>query len=270
MTATAANLPADRFGAPPMWMTFLESRAALEYATWQLYTPLLERLPKGDGHPVLVLPGFTAADRSTTRLRLLLRKLGYRTYGWRLGANIGPTPHIVEGLERRVDKILRDNDGRRISLVGWSLGGIFARELARLAPHTIRQVITLGSPFQIETPTESNASPMYRSLSHLHAPHLEMRVPAYVREELPVPATSVYTRADGVVRWHHCLNHDTPFTENVEVFGSHCGLGFNMAALLVVADRLALPEDTWRPFRVRRPLRVFFPNAPVFRLPEAL
>ena len=96
-----------------------------------------------------------------------------------------------------------------------------------------------------------------------------MRVPAYVREPLQVPATSVYTRADGVVRWHHCLNHGDPFTENVEVYGSHCGLGFNLAALIVVADRLAQPDGQWKPFRVRRSLRTFFPTAPIFRVPEA-
>ena len=109
----------------------------------------------------------------------------------------------------------------------------------------------MGSPFQIETPADSNASLPYRALRHLHAPHLEMRVPAYVRDDLPVPTTSIYTRADGVVRWADCLNHDTETSENVEVYGSHCGLGFNLAALIVVADRLArytLKEDLkWAP-----------------------
>lgn len=242
-----------------------EWTAVGEYGTFQVGAPLIRRhLPRGD-RPVFVLPGFLAGDGSTAPLRKNLQELGHTVYGWELGRNLGPTPEILDGIVERLDE-LHQRHGR-IDVVGWSLGGIFARELARLAPHTIRQVITLGSPFQIETPTESNASPIYRSLSHLHAPHLEMRVPAYVREELPVPATSVYTRADGVVRWHHCLNHDTPFTENVEVYGSHCGLGFNLAALLVVADRLAQPDETWTPFRVRRQLRIFFPSAPVFRVP---
>ena len=243
-----------------------EMIAVGEYGSFRVSAPLLRRcLPHGD-RPVFVLPGFLAGDGSTAPLRRNLEELGHTVYGWELGRNLGPTPAILDGMVERLDELNRRHG--RIDIVGWSLGGIFARELARLAPQTIRQVITLGSPFQIETPTDSNASPVYRSLSHLHAPHLEMRVPAYVREELPVPATSIYTRADGVVRWHHCLNHDTPFTENVE--GSHCGLGFNLAALLVVADRLAQPEDQWTPFRVRRKLRAFFPNAPVFRVPTGI
>ena len=245
-----------------------EMIAVGEYGSFRVSAPLLRRcLPHGD-RPVFVLPGFLAGDGSTAPLRRNLEELGHTVYGWELGRNLGPTPAILDGMVERLDELNRRHG--RIDIVGWSLGGIFARELARLAPQTIRQVITLGSPFQIETPTDSNASPVYRSLSHLHAPHLEMRVPAYVREELPVPATSIYTRADGVVRWHHCLNHDTPFTENDEVYCSHCGLGFNLAALLVVADRLAQPEDQWTPFRVRRKLRAFFPNAPVFRVPTGI
>jgi hypothetical protein len=125
----------------------------------------------------------------------------------------------------------------------------------------------MGSPFQIETPADSNASLPYRALRHLHAPHLEMRVPAYVRDDLPVPTTSIYTRADGVVRWADCLNHDTETSENVEVYGSHCGLGFNLAALIVVADRLAQPLDRWQPVQVHRLLQGLFPAAPTFRVP---
>ena len=253
---------------PSVFRLASECAAIGEYGTFQAGAPLIRRyLPRGE-RPVFVLPGFLAGDGSTAPLRKNLQELGHTVYGWDLGRNLGPTPEILDGIVERLDELHQEHG--RIDLVGWSLGGIFARELARLAPSTIRQVITLGSPFQIETPTESNASPIYRSLSHLHAPHLEMRVPAYVREELPVPATSVYSRSDGVVRWHHCLNHDTPFTENVEVYGSHCGLGFNLAALLVVADRLAQPDGEWTPFRVRRPLRVFFPSAPVFRVPAEL
>lgn len=244
-----------------------EIRAVGEFGSFALAAPLLRRcLPEGN-RPVFVMPGFLADDNSTVPLRRTLDSLGHITYGWDLGRNLGPTPEILDGIVERLDELHQKHGP--IDIVGWSLGGIFARELARIAPHTIRQVITLGSPFQIETPTDSNASAMYRALSHLHAPELEMRVPAYVREPLQVPATSIYTRSDGVVRWHHCLNHDEDHTENVEVYGSHCGLGFNLAALIVVADRLAQPVGTWRPFRVRRSLRGLFPTAPTYRVPAA-
>lgn len=244
-----------------------EVRAVGEFGTYALGAPLLRRwLPEGD-RPVFVMPGFLAGDSSTVPLRRTLDQLGHSTYGWELGRNLGPTPEILDGIVERLDH-LNQRHGE-IDLVGWSLGGIFARELARIAPHAVRQVITLGSPFQIDTPTDSNAAAMYRALSHLHAPELEMRVPAYVREPLEVPATSIYTRTDGIVRWHHCLNHDEPTTENVEVFGSHCGLGYNLAALIVVADRLAQPVGSWRPFRVKRALRGWFPTAPTYRIPAA-
>jgi len=242
-----------------------EVRAVGEFGAFTVGAPLLRRwLPEGD-RPVFVMPGFLAGDQSTVPLRRTLGRLGHTTYGWDLGRNLGPTPEILDGIVERLDQ-LHQRHGE-VDIVGWSLGGIFGRELARIAPHAVRQVITLGSPFQIAAPADSNASTMYRSLSHLHAPELEMRVPAYVREPLQVPATSIYTRTDGVVHWHHCLNHDEPHTENVEVYGSHCGLGFNLSALIVVADRLAQPDGTWKPFRVRRSLRGLFPTAPPYRIP---
>lgn len=242
-----------------------EVAAVGELGAFTMSAPLVKRwLPRGD-RPVFVMPGFLAGDGSTRPLRRTLDRLGHTTYGWDLGRNLGPTPEILDGIVERIDELHQKHGP--IDVVGWSLGGIFARELARVAPHTIRQVITMGSPFQIETPADSNASLPYRALRHLHAPHLEMRVPAYVRDDLPVPTTSIYTRADGVVRWADCLNHDTEASENVEVYGSHCGLGFNLAALIVVADRLAQPLDRWQPFQVHRSLRGLFPAAPTFRVP---
>ncbi len=243
MTATT------RFDAPPLWMTFLESRAVAEYAGWRMSMPLLQRLPKGDGHPVLVLPGFTAADRSTVRLRILLRRLGYRTYGWRLGANIGPTPQIIDGLNERIDKIRADNDDQRISIVGWSLGGVFARLLARENPEYFRQVITLGSPFRMTPGDRSAVSALWESVSHLHDPSFLEPMLDPDRPPLMVPATSVYTRTDGIVSWRYCLEKKGPLAENVEVFGSHSGLGFNTAVGYVIADRLAQAEGEWKKFR---------------------
>ena len=243
MTATT------RFDAPPLWMTFLESRAVAEYAGWRLSMPLLQRLPKGDGHPVLVLPGFTAADRSTVRLRILLRRLGYRTYGWRLGANIGPTPHIIDGLNDRIDKIRQDNDDQRISIVGWSLGGVFARLLARENPQHFRQVITLGSPFRMKPGDRSAVSALWESVSHLHDPSFLEPMLDPARPPLMVPATSIYTRTDGIVHWRSCLEERGPISENIEVYGSHSGLGFNPAAAIAVADRLAQQTGQWKHFR---------------------
>lgn len=234
--------------APPLWKTALEARAPIEYAGWNMSQPLLERLRKGDGHPVLVMPGFTAADRSTAKLRALLRELDYRTYGWGLGANIGPTPRIVEGIRRRVGNIL-EREQRPISIVGWSLGGIFGRVMARERPDDVRQVITLGSPFRMSPEDRSAASGVWDSLRELHDPVVVDLLADKQRSRLPVPTTAVYTRTDGIVHWKACIEEKSATTESVEVYGSHCGLGFNPAAALVIADRLAQPEGTWRRFR---------------------
>lgn len=231
-----------------MIYTALEARAALEYPLFAVLQPMLENLPHGDGHPVLVLPGFTAADRSTVPMRGWLRRLGYRTYGWKLGANLGPTPRIVQGLEQRFQSIV-DREQRRVSIVGWSLGGIFGRELARNHPDEVRQVVTLGSPIRMLPTDRSAAKPMWDSLQDLHDQEAIALMSDPNRPALPVPTTSVYTRSDGIVHWKMCLEARTDTSENVEVFGSHCGLGFNPQVAMVVSDRLAQAEGHWTHFR---------------------
>lgn len=235
--------------APPRLYTALEARVAFEYPLWLMSRPLLEFLPRGDGHSVLVLPGFTASDRSTVQLRDLLDSIGYRSYGWALGANLGPTRHIVAGLNERLETILAEGGRQPISIVGWSLGGIFGRELARSNPERVRQVITLGSPIRMVPGDQSAASGVWESLQDLHDPEAIKLMSDPERLPLPVPTTSIYTRTDGIVHWRTCLESKGPISENVEVFGSHCGLGFNPAAVMVVADRLAQKAGKWRRYR---------------------
>ena len=208
---------------------------------------MLERLPKGDGHPVLVLPGFTAADGSTLQLRALLRRLGYRTYGWKLGNNLGPTPQIVRGLEQRINEI-SEKEGQPVSIIGWSLGGIYARDLARRFPDLVRQVITLGSPIRMNPGDPSAARRLWETLEPLHDRDAQVFV-SDDDDPLPVPSTAVYSRSDGVVHWRLCLEVKGPLSESVEVFGSHCGLGFNPSVAIVVADRLSRDVSEWKRFR---------------------
>jgi hypothetical protein len=230
-----------------------------ERVAMPLAGPFLRRLPKGDGHQVLVLPGFTAGDRSTRELRRTLDDLGYDSRGWHLGANFGPTPGIVAGLANLAESIQRS--GERISIVGWSLGGIFGRELARRIPDSVRQVITLGSPIHMTPDDPSATSELWESVRHRH--QVPRYRPALERERppLPVPTTSVYTRRDGIVHWSTCVIESGPRAENVEVHGSHCGLGFNPAVIMVVADRLAQPDGEWSPFRAPLYARPWFPPA---------
>ncbi len=252
----------DRAGgvaAPSNWLTALEARALFELGAMAAASPLLRLIGRGDEHPVLVLPGFTADDRSTVPLRALLRGQGYWTHGWRLGRNMGPTPRVVDGLLDRL-ATLHSRHGRTVSLVGWSLGGIFARALARERPEWVRLVITLGSPFRMVEGDRSAASGIWDSVRDAHAHELvQLQERERDRPPLSVPATSIYTRTDGIVRWWLCLEDEGRHRENIEVVGSHSGLGFNPAVALAVSDRLAQPADDWRPFHPSPWLRHLYP-----------
>jgi hypothetical protein len=202
--------------------------------------------PRGDGHAVLVFPGFMAGDLSTQPLRRFLRRLSYDAQPWRLGRNYGPTQAIVDGLVSR----LSEHAGTgRVSLVGVSLGGVFARDLARQHPELVRQVITLASPFRLPVrysgPDLTHASWVYRAFESRHSTHFAERPEEQELPPLPVPTTAIYTRSDGVVPWQACIEREGPTSENIEVWGSHIGLGHNPLALAVIADRLAQPEDAW-------------------------
>ena len=234
-------------------------RAIADYGATVASSPLLLRAPRGDGHPVMVLPGLLAEDASTATMRLYLRSLGYRVHGWRLGRNLGPTAAILNGMSARLEE-LHQSSGRSVSLVGWSLGGIFARELARSRPAVVRQVITLGSPFALGNPADSRAGSAYSRLGVLHVSPGSLPRRERLSRPIPVATTAIYSRLDGVVPWQACINAPGPRRENVAVYSSHLGMGHNAAVLWVIADRLAQPEGTWRPFRARSLARHLFPE----------
>jgi pimeloyl-ACP methyl ester carboxylesterase len=229
------------------------ARSSLEFGALGAMLPLLRRASRGDGHGVLVFPGFMASDNSTRTLRWYLRDLGYHAHGWRLGVNIGPTDRILDGMSTRIESLHEYHEGP-VSLIGWSLGGVYAREMARQYPDAVRQVITLGSPFAIEDRETSNAGPLYNMLATFHSPRVDsLREPELERIPVPVPTTAIYTKGDGIVPWRACVDDPSarPDVENVRVIGSHCGLGHNPRALAVIADRLAQPAGGWKPYRRR-------------------
>jgi pimeloyl-ACP methyl ester carboxylesterase len=257
----------DDLGRPPLRapsrrLLAMEQRAMFEMGALLASAPALRAMGRGDRHPVLVMPGFTADDDSTALLRFVLRGWGYWAHGWRLGSNLGPTTATLSGMQERLD-VLYDRHGCRVSVIGWSLGGLYARRLARRAPEKVRQVITLGSPLQMGRNDRSSASVIGDRLQHRFDPAFD-RLPDHRQGVLPVPSTSVYSRTDGVVRWQACLDIADDQHDNVEVRGSHSGLGFNPAALYVIADRLSLPEGAWRPFRAPIALRRMYPKAASF------
>lgn len=233
-------------------------RAVADYGLYLAARPLLPRLPRGDGHPVLVLPGLLADDVSTRALRVVLRRLGYEVHGWGLGRNIGPTAACVTGMRDKIDH-LNDEHGRPVSLIGWSLGGIFARDLARRSPGSVRQVITMGSPFRIARQSQSRATRVFERFSHLHVEHRTFPL-EHDAEPLPVPATSIYSHFDGIVHWQTCLDTPGERCENIAVMASHLGLGHHPASIWAIADRLAQPEGSWTPFRAPLFLRPAFPR----------
>ena len=210
--------------------------------------PFLSMAPRGDGHTVLVLPPFGVSDRYTQPLRSLLCQLGYDAQGWELGHNLGLTEEIVEGVPERLLE-LHERTGDPVSIVGWSLGGILARALAREHPTAVRQVICLGAPFRLALgdASRTNAAMLYEMVRHLQVDP----TPSMLEQDrgpLPVPSTSIYSRSDGVVNWETCVEDVGPCSENVEVHGSHCGLGHNPAVVIAVLDRLAQAKGEWRPF----------------------
>jgi pimeloyl-ACP methyl ester carboxylesterase len=214
--------------------------------------PLLRFAPRGEPHPVLVLPGLMASDLSTRVLRGWLGRLGYPVVGWALGRNRGPTDEVVTELPILVDRLTAEH-GAPVSIVGWSLGGIFARRLALRIPHQVRQVISLGSPFAMAGgPVDGSAGA--RAYQRLNPGPTNRRVSrGSLSRPLPVPSTSVYSRWDGVVDWRQCRQRPGPRSENVAVRSSHLGMGHDPAVLWVVADRLAQPRNDWQPFQ--RPTR---------------
>lgn len=246
-----------QFGPPPLLWQMLEGRAVFELGAMAWLYPLLRQAPLGDGHPVLVLPGFLAAGNSTFPLRQFLKSLGYAAHRWKLGRNLGGVGEKEERLRGRLSE-LRRRYGRKVSVIGWSLGGLYARELAWMSPGDVRLVITLGSPFRHHTGTAVTL--LYEDVSGQREAQMDPALLARLSQPPPVPATSIYTRTDGVVHWRCSLEHPSERTENIRVHGSHCGLGHNPLALWAIADRLAQTEDDWRPFERHAFRRLAYPQ----------
>jgi pimeloyl-ACP methyl ester carboxylesterase len=210
--------------------------------------------PAGDGHPVLVLPGLMASDQSTALMRRFLDQRGHATHGWGQGRNLGLRPGVLDQAQALLRR-LHQADGRKVSLVGWSLGGIFARELAKAEPDRVRCVISLGSPFSGH-PRATNAWRLYELVSGHDIGPRDLHGP--LRQAPPVPTTSIFSRTDGVVAWRCSVEPRLHQAENIEVDASHCGIGAHPAALYAVADRLAQPEGHWQPFHRDGWRRLFY------------
>ena len=228
-------------GPPSAVLALLEApRALTEYVSFVALARLLAVGREGHGRPVLVLPGLLADDRSTRPLRRLLNSAGYTASGW---------------------TEITDRHGEPASLIGWSLGGMLGYDIACRRPAAVDRLITLGSPLYSTDPRQSRGSPFYDEYATAHLPEYSRdswRPPAV----LSMPATSIFSKTDGVVRWQTCLHPPGPLRENIEVYGSHCGLGCHPAAAYAILDRLAAPTHPWPKFVPPAWLAIHFPAQP--------
>ncbi|RYY93139.1 MAG: alpha/beta hydrolase [Comamonadaceae bacterium] len=226
-------------------------RAAADLGLLAPAAPWLLTAPRGDGHPVLVLPGLFGDDAYTAPLRAYLRTQGFDPQPWGQGTNWGrwaALEHVVAPLVER----LHARTGRKVSVVGASMGGLYARAVARLLPHKVRCVVTLASA--VRKPGYANhVWPVYQGVTADDGDSL------YVPPVDGVPSTSAYSRADGLSNWRPCLQPDGPLAENVELVTSHLGMILHPSAFYLVADRLAQPEGNWQPFQPPTAARMFYP-----------
>ncbi|HSW09186.1 esterase/lipase family protein [Aquabacterium sp.] len=233
----------------------LEARAPWECAAMLAAMPWLRQLPVGDGHPVIVFPGLGATDFTTAPLRGFLSDRGYTAYPWKQGFNFGPRHGVLDALRDQVRHVA-DRHREKVSLIGWSLGGVYAREMAKEMPDKARCVITLGAPFSGH-PRATNAWRFYQMVSGQNVEQ-DPEFIAQLRVPPPVPTTSIYSKTDGVVAWQCSLNDGEPHTENIEVHASHIGMGMNPLALYVIADRLMQDPARWQRFDLRGARRWFY------------
>ena len=236
-------------------------RAALEFLSHKLMpdSPAV----KGDGHPVLIFPGLGADGKSVAPLRKVCESLGYSAFDWGRGYNTGPQGDVdawLAALANHSTELLRDYN-QTATLIGWSLGGLYARELGKLMPGRVRQVITIGTPFNADA-DHTNVGWLYRLLSS-NTPSFDDELSQRLRLAPPVPTTSIYSRSDGVVAWQSCRHAGRRAeVQDIEIQGSHIGMGWNPSVLRVVADRLAQRPGDWKPYTPHIDIQTAAPTTP--------
>ena len=232
-----------------------EARGLIELPRLLLRFPALARLPRGNGEPILILPGYGAGDGSTMILKGYLRLLGYRARGWGLGRNRGAASESLPRLLRRLGNLSRRSK-QKVAIIGWSFGGYLARELARERPDLVRLVITLGTPV-VGGPKYTAAAKSYRKRGiDIEAIAAEVEQRSRLAD-LEIPVVAIYSRHDSIVAWEACIDRLSPNIEHVEIKSTHLGFGFSADVYQIIARRLAQFESqatplTTEPRRRRR------------------
>ena len=226
----------DVLEAPAPAHLFREARGLIELPRLLFRSPELARQPRGHGQPVLVLPGYGAGDLSTIVLKSYLRLLGYRARGWGLGRNNGKALEMLPKVLDRAAFLARRRQCK-IHVIGWSLGGYLARELARDRPDLVGQVITLGTPV-VGGPKYTVVAESFRRLG-IDVDAIAAEVEKRNRISLSTPVTAIYSRNDAIVAWKACIDRSATNIEHVEVGTTHFGLGFSPEVYKIIARRLA-------------------------------
>ena len=224
---------------PPVFNMVMETRSLLEWASIYCIYPLIPKRIKGNGKPVLLIPPYLGDDSSTAFVRKYLKSLGFATYKWDLGFNMVKS-HYIPRLEEKLHDIYQKHN-EKVSIVGWSGGGIFAKIMANRHPDQIEQILTIGSPIW---GVMDMKTPVYGLMEFFRGKSLKERNERFLAELEPipkVPVTCIYTKTDGLVPWKHCIEAETfrQDIKNIEVFGSHSGMGANASVLLVTANMLS-------------------------------
>ncbi len=223
---------------PSLFWYFLEiPRAILERISAIRFFKNYHQLKKGDGHPIYLIPGFLASETSFNPLKVLLNRLGYIALHWGFGRNMGKLD-TLDLLSEKIETLYAETN-QKITIIGWSLGGVYARELAKLHPEKIRQVITLGSPFSHIT-FPNNASWLFRLINPNQTEEiLGKEWFEALAQPAPVRTVAFYSKTDGIVPWKACMEKtEDDLHENIEVSGSHFGLGVNKEVLKIMLERL--------------------------------
>lgn len=211
--------------------------------------PFLSQAPKGDGHAIMVIPGLGVNDLTTKLMRLFFERCGYKVFGWEQGINSRYDEDVILELERRISDLFSRYG--KVSVIGQCFGGLYALKLAHAHPDMVRSVITLGT----STSDPLNADRVRWLYKLLNGQDQLNELDDNMSElssdfpgAIPLPTTSIYSKTDGVIGWKRSVFDEIDQSESIPIVTSQLGMGLNPLVLWVVADRLAQPEDDWKPF----------------------
>lgn len=241
------HAPRD-FRPPSRLATLLEVRAPLDWASTLLRAPQLALAPRGDGRPLMLIPGYRADAASMQPLRRYLSYLGYDAYHWGGGRNRGDVEGDIRRVGERAQALQRERGGAAVTLIGWSLGGVAAREAARLYESSVREVITLGTPI-VGGPKYTAVGRYYAEQAGLDLDEFELEVHERNSIGIRQPVTSIYSKSDGIVAWQASVDVYNAHARNIEVNSSHFGLGISAHVWRLIADLLAGAPRTERAAR---------------------